>query len=65
LIRLMKGGVIMIVTNPHKYVNAAPTNLRLDKELKEILLKEAEKQSTTMSDLINRLIRDAYVKKGE
>ena len=54
----------MIVNNPQKYSNAAPTNLRIDRELKEILLLEADKQNTTMSELINRLIREKYVNKG-
>lgn len=66
VIQPMKGGVIMIVKNPQKYSNASPTNLRLEKELKELLILEADKNNTTMSALINDLIRKAYAKtKGE
>lgn len=58
-----KGGVNMIVKNTRKYVDASPTNLRLERELKDILIAEAAKQQTTLSALINQLIRDTFVKK--
>lgn len=54
----------MIVKNTRKYVDASPTNLRLERELKDILIAEAAKQQTTLSALINQLIRDTFVKKG-
>lgn len=59
-----KGGVNMIVKNTRVYVDASPTNLRLERELKDILIAEAKKNNTTLSALINQLIRDTYVKKG-
>lgn len=58
-----KGGVNMIVKNTRVYVDASPTNLRLKRELKDILIAEAKKQNTTLSALINDLIRKTYVKK--
>lgn len=54
----------MIVKNTRVYVDASPTNLRLERELKDILIAEAKKNNTTLSALINKLIRDTYVKKG-
>lgn len=48
----------MLVKNPTKYTDKRPTNVRLEKEIKEKLLLMAKEQGKTLSDLINEMLKN-------
>ena len=48
----------MSIKNPRNYEEKVPTNIRLDKDIKEYVLEEAERLETTQADIVNRIIRD-------
>lgn len=49
-----------ILDNPYDYDSKVPTNIRLDREIKEIILKEAEEKGTNMADIINNILVEHY-----
>ena len=49
-----------IMDNNKTYDTKQSTNLRIDPILKEKLIKECNDKSTTMSDLINAILKKRY-----
>lgn len=57
----------MIIDNKQEYDEKVPTNIRLEKDLKEKAFDLAAEKHTTLSDVINRALK-SYVNiknKGE
>ncbi len=62
-ITFQKGGRHMpIIENTASYADKEPTNIRIEKDLKEKLLKEASEKNTTMADIVNDVLRKYYSK---
>lgn len=52
----------MSIRNPQKYTSKEGTNIRIDIELKGWFKEYCASQNTTMSDMIERLIKSLYRK---
>ena len=42
------------------YVDKESTNIRLEREVKERVLQEASEKATTMTDVINTILKEHY-----
>ena len=51
-----------VIENPGVYDDKEPTNLRLEKDLKEAVKEEAEKRGVSMSDIVNDVLAERYKK---
>lgn len=49
-----------VITNPQKYEDKMPTNVRLDKEVKEALKTEAEEKNIDMAEIVNEALKKRY-----
>lgn len=49
-----------MIENKKEYSAKVGTNLRLDRELKEFLIAEAEKRSMTLTDYVNIILADYF-----
>lgn len=54
--------IMLGVPNKAHYPDIAPTNIRLERELKTLLYKEADKEGTTLASLLNSILRERYKK---
>ncbi len=49
-----------VIDNPYEYDKRIPTNVRIDKDIKDIIKKEAEDKGITMADIINDVLVKYY-----
>lgn len=54
----------MLISNPASYSDRQNTNLRLDEDVKEALARYVENKNTTMSDVVNELLKTLLVTEG-
>lgn len=54
----------MLISNPASYSDRQNTNLRLDEDVKEALARYVEDKNTTMSDVVNELLKTLLVTEG-
>lgn len=54
----------MLISNPASYSDRQNTNLRLDEDVKEALARYVEDNNTTMSDVVNELLKTLLVTEG-
>lgn len=59
----MKGGDT-VINNPTKYDDKVPTNVRLEADLKELAMQEAEQRKVPLTQIVNEALRERY-NKGE
>lgn len=51
---------MQVVKNPKEYDNKLPTNVRLERDMKQRALKEAKERATTLSDVVNDALKERY-----
>jgi hypothetical protein len=52
-----------LINNTASYDEKEPTNIRLEKDVKEKLIEDADRSKTTMADIVNEILKKHYSKK--
>jgi len=54
-----------VIKNPKKYSKNKPTNIRLQSDLKKKAIEEAGAADMPLAFLINKILKDYFIKKEE